>query len=372
VGYLTFNELALNKVVAENSYHKFDLSEAGKLSALILKVGEKCTTDHLVTEKRIPDHITKLEVIGKRDKTIRSIRGLDNQAIHAYRTGVMPPRRDLAGTNQYCYEEFMIMFGRYIGDPLLYLDLGKDPDIDLKITNDFDVTTYWTNDELKYTLHEVLLPNNTPPEKGYIRSYEHSYWAAVSGETANKKLTPGEKVFDVMLRGAVDYTATSNAPVTSPWNILREISVDFLNKKEKIIDSMETRDLMFILGQMYGGPWRTGRQFYIGASERYPETFIGYRTHKSVTQHIPTADTQWIGAFNDDAGPMKVYKDSAGLAHLWAEGYLPFNSIKIPFDIGWPGVPLLDTEAKKPVYIRVKANNSNGDVYMVVEELGSL
>ena len=51
---------------------------------------------------------------------------------------------------------------------------------------------------------------------------------------------------------------------------------------------------------------------------------------------------------------------------------LPYNGIVIPFDLGWPGVPLLDTEDKKPVYIRVKANTSSGDAYLGVSELGVL
>lgn len=371
MGFLRFNELALNDAVDENSYKKYDLSEAGKLTALILKVGEKNEENLPVAEGRIEDHITKLEVMGKRDKTIKSLRGLDLQGINAYRTGRMPPYRHRSADTRYSYAEFMIMFGRYIGDPLLYLDLGKDPDIDFKVTNDFG-TTYWTDTELKYTIHEIFLPDATPPEKGYMRAYEHSYWASVSGATESKKLTPGFNVFDVWLRGAVDRDSTTGANATDPYQVLREISVDFLNAKEKILDSLELRDLLFILGQMYGGPWTRAGQSYIGATNYYPEGFIGYPDAYLYTLYEGAGASSYLGSMEPDAGPMFVAADGAQDFIFLSHGWLPYNGILLPFDIGWPGMPLLDTEAKKPVYIRVKSNTSSGDVYMIVEELGSL
>lgn len=371
MGFLRFNELALNDVVDENSYKKYDLSEAGKLTALILKVGEQNEENLPSVEGRIPDHITKIEVMGKRDKTIKSVRGNDLMGLVAYRTGRIPPMRVRAADTRYSYVEFLILFGRYVGDPLLYLDLAKDSDIDLKITNDFG-TTYWTDDQLKYTLHELFLPDATPPEKGYVRSYEHSYWPSVSGQTENKKLTPGFKVFDVLLRGAVDRNATTGLPSTDPYQVLREISVDFLNKKEKIIDSMETRDLLFILGQMYGGPWTMTGQQYAGGDEYYPEGHIGYPDVHLFTPNENATAATFLGTMEPDAGPMEVNTDSAQDFLFLSQGWLPFNCLMLPFDIGWPNVPLLDTEVKKPVYIRVKSNTALGDVYLTVEELGIL
>lgn len=371
MGFLRFNELALNDVADEDSYKKYDLSEAGKLTALILKVGEQNGENLPAPEGHIEDHITKIEVIGKRDKTIKSLRGLDLQGINAYRTGRMPPSRMRRADTRYSYEEFIIMFGRHIGDPLLYLDLGKDPDIDLKVTNDFG-TTYWEDGQLKYTLHELFLPDATPPEKGYIRSYEHSYWASVSGERENKKLTPGFKVFDVWLRGAVDRNATTGLNATDPYQVLREISVDFLNAKEKIIDAIELRDLQLILGQMYGGPWTRAGQTYADGDDYYPEGFIGYPDAHIITLNENASASSYIGTHEPDAGPILVHTDSALDLPFLAHGWLPYNGIMLPFDIGWPGMPLLDTEAKKPVYIRVKSNTSSGDVYLCVEELGAL
>jgi len=208
LGHLRFNEIAKNDVANEGSYKKYDLSEAGKLTALILKVAEQNEENLPVAELRIPGHITKIEVMGKKDKTIKSLRGLDHQGIRTYQLGELPPHTEMARDTSYSYEEFMILFGRYLGDPLLYLNLEKDPDVDLKITNDFG-TTYWTDGQLKYTLHEVFLPPETPPERGYIREYEHSYWPAVSGQTEPKKLTPGFDVFGFWLRGTPDRNATT-------------------------------------------------------------------------------------------------------------------------------------------------------------------
>lgn len=370
MGYLRFNELALNDVVDENSYKKYDLSEGGKLSAIILKVGEQNEENLPTPEGHIEDHITKIEVMGKRDKTIKSIRGLDLQGLTAYKTGRMPPSRMRRADTRYSYEEFLIMFGRYIGDPLLYLDLEKDPDVDLKITNDFG-TTYWEDGQLKYTIHEVTLPDETGPEKGYVRSYEHSYWASVSGQTENKKLQPGFKVFDVLLRGAVDRNATTGANATDPYQVLREISVDFKNKKEKIIDSMETRDLLYILGQMYGGPWTRAGHHYLGGDGHYPEGFIGYPDVYLYTPNESVSASVYLGSMEPDAGPMYVHANAAQDFLFLSHGWLPYNCLMLPFDIGWPGIHLLDTAAKNPVYIRVKSNTSEGDVYMVVEELGT-
>lgn len=373
MGHLRINELALNDVVDEASYAKYDLSEAGKLSAILLKVGEKVTTNLIQTETKVPAHITKLEVMGKRDKTIKSYRGLDCQALHAYQFGQLPPHTDRMPTGEFNYEEFLIRFGRYVGDPLLYLDLDKDPDVDLKITNDFDVTTYWTDGELKYTIHEIFLPPETPPEQGYLRDYEHSYWAAVNGATESKKLTPGFKVFKVLLRGVPDINATWGYCETNTYNLLREISVDFLNKTEVAIDAMETRDLMYLLSQMYGGPWHNRGEGYVGISGHAIETFLGYRVGMNLVEDESASASTFMGYYFDPVeGRAQVYA-TAGQKFSWsAMGVLPYYAIILPFDIGWPGVPLLDTEAKKPVYIRVHSHSSSGDNYMCVEELGKL
>lgn len=371
MGFLRFNELALNDVVDEDSYQKYDLSEAGKLTAIILKVGEKVSTAHSAAEGHVVDHITKIEVMGKRDKSIKSIRGLDNQAIYTYRHGRMPWATMFGKASGYTYDEFVIMFGRYVGDPLLYLDLAKDPDIDLKITNDFG-TTYWTDTELKYTIHELFLPDAVPPEKGYIRSYEHSYWPAVSGATESKKLTPGFKVFDVLLRGPPDRNATTGLAAADCYNVLREISVDFLNKKEIIIDSIQVRDLMYIFGMMMGGPFTSIQNYWQATSARYLETHIGYRPYALISEQESCGANTYAGTYDADEGPVAVYVDAADRGTLLGHGFLPYNALMLPFDIGWPNLPLLDTEAKKPVYVRIKSNTSSGDVYMCVEELGIL
>ena len=372
MGHLRFNELALNDACTLASYKKYDLSEAGKLSALLLKVATQVETNLVRTETKMPSHITKLEVMGKKDKTIKSYRGLDCQALHAYQFGKMPPHTDRMPTDEFNYEEFLIRFGRYVGDPLLYLDLAKDPDIDLKITNDFS-STYYTSTELKYTLHEIFLPPETPPEQGYLRDYEHSYWEAVNGATEHKKLTPGFKVFKVLLRGVPDIDATWGAAKADAYNLLREISVDFKNKTEVAIDSMETRDLMFLLSQMYGGPWHNRGEGYIEDVLGYIETFLGYRIGMNLVEDEGASSSTFMGHYVDAvAGRAAVYA-TAGQKFSWsAMGVLPYNAIILPFDIGWPGVPLLDTEAKKPVYIRVHCHDSDGDNYMVVEELGKL
>jgi hypothetical protein len=357
--------------VDENSYKKYDLSESGKLSALILKVGEQLEANHPAPEGRVVDHMTKLEVMGKKDKTIKSYRGLDCQALYAYRFGRFPWATIFEKDTAYLYEEFWIMFGRYIGDPLLYLDLAKDDDVDLKITNDFGIT-YWEDGQLKYTIHEVFLPDDTPAELGYLRDYEHSYWDAVSGGTESKRLTPGYQVARILLRGPPTRNATTGLANADCYNVLREVSVDFLNKKEIIIDSEEVRDLMYIYGMMAGGPWTSWLNYYQVTSAHYIQTHVGYRPYAMVTEQETAGATTYAGTYDADEGPVAIYVDAADRGTLCAHGMLPYDSLVIPFDLGFPNVPLLDTEAKKPVYIRVKSNTANGDVYLVVEELGSL
>ena len=310
LGHLRLNRLSLNEVVDENSYAKFDLSEGGKLSGIILKVGEKCEANQPASEGHLVDHITKIEVMGKRDKTIKSFRGLDCQLLHAYRFGKMPWSTIFEKDTAYNYEEFFIRFGRYIGDPLLYLDLAKDPDVDLRITNDFG-TTYWTDTELKYNVHEVFLPDETPPEKGYLRQYEHSYWASESGGTKSKKLTPGFKVFNAWLRGVPDRNATTGLAAADCYNVLREISVDFKNKREVIIDSEEVRDLMYILGMMAGGPWTKWQNYYQETSARYLETHIGYRPYALISEQETAGANTYAGTYDADEGPVAVYVDAA-------------------------------------------------------------
>ena len=81
----------------------------------------------------------------------------------------------------------------------------------------------------------------------------------------------------------------------------------------------------------------------------------------------------FFGTYVDmQASRMGVWVNAADRFSWQAMGIMPYNALILPVDRGWPSVPLLDTEAKKPVYIRVKANSSSGDNYMVVEELGIL
>jgi len=273
---------------------------------------------------------------------------------------------------EYQYEEFLIRFGRYIGDPLLYLDLAKDPDVDLKITNDFS-STYYVSTELKYTLHEIFLPPETPPEKGYVRSYEHSYWPAVSGSTKAKKLEPGFKVFKVLLRGEPDIVSASGDDSTDAYQLLREISIDFKNKTEVIMDSMEVRDLMFLLSHLYGGPWVNRGEGYIAGSGYYIETYLGYRIGGQVLGDENVGASDYFGHYVDAvASHMGVWAVGADRFSWHAMGVLPYDAIILPFDRGFPGVPLLDTEDKKPVYIRVHTQDSEGDIYINVKKLGKM
>jgi len=150
------------------------------------------------------------------------------------------------------------------------------------------------------------------------------------------------------------------------------LTVDFLNKTEVVVNAMEIRDLMYLLGLMYGGPFTNYLQRYIDASGRYVETRIGYRPYSQAGRDSDMAETKWIGTYHSDRGPCGIFADDACYFWLQAKGYLPYNGILFPFDHGWPGVPLLDTETKKPVYIRVKSNTSDGDIYLVIRELGKL
>lgn len=163
-----------------------DLHTASPLSALRLTFrGTNGATS--CKDNRINDVITKIEIIDGSDQLL-SLSLKEAQALEFRRTGKMPYMRpgELGGGNQ--EESCLLLFGREMWDPDLYLDLSKFKNPQLKITTNIAAVavasaTAFLSGSLKVTVDMYLIEEGAAPAAGFMMAKNiYGFTSAASGD----------------------------------------------------------------------------------------------------------------------------------------------------------------------------------------------
>ena len=163
-----------------------DLKAASPVSAIRLEfVGTNGATHN--KDNRINDVITKIELVDGSDQLL-SLSLKQAQALEFRRTGKMPYMRpgESGGGSQ--DESVMLLFGRELWDPELYLDLTKFKNPQLKITTNIAAVraaaaTAFLAGSLKMTMDLYLIEEGAAAAAAFMMAKDiYSFTSATSGD----------------------------------------------------------------------------------------------------------------------------------------------------------------------------------------------
>lgn len=163
-----------------------DLKAASPISAIRLDFeGTNGATS--CKDNRINDVITKIELVDGSD-LILSLSLKEAQALEFRRTGKMPYMRPSESGDGGQNEQCMLLFGRYLWDPTLFLDLTKFKNPQLKITTNIAAVaaagaTAFLSGSLKCTMDLYLIEEGAEAAAGFMMAKNiYSFTSSASGD----------------------------------------------------------------------------------------------------------------------------------------------------------------------------------------------
>lgn len=163
-----------------------DLHPAAPLSAIRLSFYGTNGTSYC-KDNRLNDVITKIELVDGSDQLL-SLSLKEAQALQFRRTGKMPYMRPGESNSGGQNESVLLMFGREMWDPELYLDLTKFKNPQIKITTNIAAiaaasATAFLSGSLKVTMDLYLIEEGAQPAAGFMMAKNiYSFTSAASGD----------------------------------------------------------------------------------------------------------------------------------------------------------------------------------------------
>jgi len=163
-----------------------DLRTSDPISAIRLDFKGTNYTDHN-KDNRLNDVITKIELVDGSDQLL-SLSLKEAQALEFRRTGKMPFMRpgELASGGQ--EEQCLILFGRALWDPEIWLDLSKFKNPQLKITTNIAAVRAagaagFLSGSLKVTIDLLIIQAGASPATHFMMAKNiYGYTSSVSGD----------------------------------------------------------------------------------------------------------------------------------------------------------------------------------------------
>lgn len=138
-------------------------------------------------DNRLNDVITKIELVDGSDQLL-SLTLKEAQALEFRRTGKMPYMRPGEKASGGQEESVVILFGRYLWDPELYMDLTKFKNPQLKITTNIAAVaaasaTAFLTLYLKFSLDLLVMEEGAEPAKGFMSAKNiYGFTSGASGD----------------------------------------------------------------------------------------------------------------------------------------------------------------------------------------------
>lgn len=176
-------ELALDDVGTKI----IDLHTASPISAIRLDFKGTNGASYC-KDNRLNDVITKIEIVDGSDQ-LMSLSLKEAQALEFRRTGKMPfmrPGEKASGGQE---EHVLLLFGRHLWDPELYLDLSKFKNPQLKITTNIAAVaaasaTAFLSNSLKVTMDIHLIEEGASSASAFVMAKNvYGFTSGASGDT---------------------------------------------------------------------------------------------------------------------------------------------------------------------------------------------
>lgn len=218
--------------MVRNQTYRLDLPKSGLLSSLLFKLSASCASGATlsVANWRLEDYLTKVEIIGNGATIIKSLDVAHLQFMAWLNQGIVPPHywRNYATNTQFAY--FMVMFGRFIGDPNYGLDLSRFDSVELRVTNTATSTYYGT--DITASILQTYMRELPGSFAGYVRSEEFRKWTTVQNATEYLLLPTEYPISRVVLRAVP--SNTNGVFDTNPQNLMSDIDFSFNGRTKQV------------------------------------------------------------------------------------------------------------------------------------------
>ena len=169
---------------SDDAVRRFQLPRGGLLSGLLLRIrGTNGTTsgrEHLV------DAIDRIEVVADGSNFLFSLEGVELYRWACALAKKHPPQIWTEALSAVQMLTLPILFGRFVGDPLLSLDLSQYRDVELRITYSPTISaTAFVTGTMEFSLIAFINDTGSPPgpRQGWLRTTQvFAFTSAASGD----------------------------------------------------------------------------------------------------------------------------------------------------------------------------------------------
>lgn len=322
-----------DQLVTWEDTDEYDLPESGLLSAILIHMGGKNSSDLQAQVKQpLIKHISKIEVVGDGDQTLYELSGEQCKAHTFYNDGyIQPETRTLYG-NQYQRTMLAVEFGRYLGDLEYMVDLSKWSDLKLKVTNTI-TTTQFTTALMKNDIAFMLAEGNAPVPSQYLKTWEFSGDKPnADGQYVNKTLPKRYDYRRIMYQLDPDLNASTNAATNDPNGDSYEFKFGFKEMKEVLFDC-RPRDMMRFNARQFG-KIRPGMKI-TPSTTLYADMIGGYIENITFAPIFQgTGADKEVAQFEDENARFQKqnYAGTSTFVNVHVLGLAPYHTFVVDFD----------------------------------------
>ena len=236
--YFRHDRYLLTETMTRDKTYSKPLPNGGILDSAIATVRIKNKSDqYLAPEPLILDHITKIEIKGDGQRPFKSYWGQTCLAEYAYAMGTPAPAVNDVMSANYQTQTFPILFGKKLFDGTYGLDLSKEAQVMLHMTNDFATSELDTAYNIELDLDLWFIEDPATSINKYLQTFEHETWTWTGASQKHKYLVPKEDTVRRMFIYAKDpRTAVDSAQTNKAFRSIRYLKYTRLSGKERVRD----------------------------------------------------------------------------------------------------------------------------------------
>jgi len=217
-----------------NQTYVLELPKQGLLGSILLRFSgsEASGLGQSGGAWRLIDFLSKIEVLGDSATVVKSLTGLQAQALSVKDQHVMPPSvwKNYATNTQ--WEFILINFGRKLYDRGMGLDLSKFNVTELKITNTA-TASYFSDIAVSVVGIYLREPEGAGFPLGYMRSEQWRAWTTVADKTEYNDI-PTEHLLRRILLQAIPDVDSDYVEETNMWNLADDVDLTLESGKLRL------------------------------------------------------------------------------------------------------------------------------------------
>ena len=343
-----------------NATWREDLPNEGMLSGILLRMSVAGVSGAFaeIDKWRIIDYISKIEVIGNGSVVIKSFTGQVAAALTFFDQGVANPDywHSYATGTKWCH--VLLTFGRYLGDPLIGLDLSKWDNVELQLTN--DATSSQFGADISLSVLQFFIHDAAPGSfAGYLRTEDWRNWTTVADETKYLDLPTDHALRRVVMQLWPDQDA-NNISETGMWNLADDVELTLKSGVVRLFKG-GIDDIMWENFFHFGKEVLSTANLYMTA-DYGRRVGIGYvlgavpgagSQDGAVATAVPTIE----GRRTDNTQKPENFEADTLISTI-NRGLCPENCVVVPFNMPDDPAAYLDLAAAKTVALNIHTRNA--------------